>query len=120
MGDNVKRIEQLAFCDCRFLRFIRLSETLEYIGWCAFAGCRSLEALFLPPTLKYIGREAFWYCRSLRLLVLPHDIDLSNICEGGGIIDGTGIQQIAGNVGVIYEENDYGPASAASQLQVNN
>eukprot|EP01083_Nonionella_stella_P280333 953693_1 len=105
MGDNVKRIEFWAFRDCSTLRFIRLSRTLEYIGYEAFYSCLSLEALFLPSTIKEIGRGAFMFCRSLRLLILPNNIDLSTV--GRKIIDETTIQQIAENAGVTYEYGAY-------------
>ena len=32
MGDNMKRIEEIAFGGCCALRFIQISKTLEYIG----------------------------------------------------------------------------------------
>jgi len=102
MGDNVKRIEEDAFDDCRALRFIRLSRTLEYIGPGAFIFCRSLEALFLRSTVKEIGDEAFNECWSLRLLILPHGIDCNNV--GEAIIDSTAICRIARNAGVAYED----------------
>ena len=114
MGDNVKRIEMKAFAGCYALRFIRLSKTLEYIGYNAFKYCYSLEALFLPSTVKEIGRQAFSHCRSLRLLILPNDIDLSKSNEA--IIFDTSIFQIAEAAGVEYE---WGYTSDVTALQVN-
>lgn len=79
MGDNVKRIEDRTFLNCRALRFIRLSKRLEYIGYHSFRGCIVLVALLLPSTVKSIEDVAFENCPSLKLLILPHDIDLNNV-----------------------------------------
>lgn len=79
MGDNVKKIEDRAFLNCRSLRFIRLSKRLEHIGYRAFRGCILLEALFLPSTVKSIKDDAFENCPSLKLMILPNDIDLNNV-----------------------------------------
>ena len=104
MGDNVKRIEEWAFRRCVALRFIRLSNTLDYIGEGAFYCCDSLEPLFLPSTVKSIERWAFEECQSLRLPILRNDIDLDNV---EAIVNGTAIHHIAGNAGVAYAYNIY-------------
>ena len=117
MGDNVKRIEMKAFAGCYALRFIRLSKTLEYIGYNAFKYCYSLEALFLPSTVKSIEYKAFYWCRSLRLLILPNDINLNNV--GSGIINNTAIYQFAENAGVEYEWNYDGIVTEESSRRVN-
>lgn len=117
MGDNVKRIEESAFCCCYALRFIRLSKTLEYIGECSFSFCESLEALFLPSAVTYIDIKAFNGCHSLILLTLPNDIDLDN----NGIVYDTGIAQIAEFADVTYEmiANDEDNLTDESNVRVN-
>ena len=42
MSDSVKKFERFAFYGCRALRFIRLSKTLEFIGFQVFYHCESL------------------------------------------------------------------------------
>ena len=113
MGDNVKRIENCAFFRCSSLRFIRLSNTLEFIGLLAFHHCQYLEAVFLPSTVKSIESGAFDRCRSLRLLILKCDIYLS-------IIRDTAIEKIAENAGVVYKLVDDIHFTDDSQRQVHN
>ena len=117
MGDNVKRIEEWAFYKCHALRFIRLSNMLEFMGAGAFHSCHSLEALFLPSTVKSIEIWAFGRCRLLRLLILPNDINLRNVSEH--IIKGTTIHQIAENVGVAYEYDEFSDVIDESNREVN-
>ena len=73
--DHVTDIEDDAFYSCDSLRFIRLSNNLEYIGKGDFYNCKSVEAGFLPPTVTYIDDEAFYDCESLRFLYAPETID---------------------------------------------
>ncbi|GFH57168.1 hypothetical protein CTEN210_13644 [Chaetoceros tenuissimus] len=57
MSVSVKRLEERAFYGCMSLVFIKLSQTLEYIGRVAFNDCGSLTSIFIPPSCQKIVRS---------------------------------------------------------------
>lgn len=63
--------EDGAFYGCDGLKFIRLPESLSYIGIASFQSCHNLETLVLPTGLNNIGELAFCGCKSLREIIYP-------------------------------------------------
>ncbi|GFH56017.1 hypothetical protein CTEN210_12493 [Chaetoceros tenuissimus] len=78
MADTVRRIEDLAFPECRNLKFVKLPRNVEYIGEQAFWYCNNLTSVFIPPTCREIGRWAFNCCKKLIILGMPQNIQIGN------------------------------------------
>lgn len=68
---SVKRIGNLAFTDCGFLKTVHFSEGLEEIGESAFSYARSLTGITLPASLRTIGAFAFESCTGLKSVRIP-------------------------------------------------
>ena len=65
--ENVKYIDNDAFCDCKNLKTITFPNSLILIERDAFYNCRNLEELDLSKTkLVQIGTSAFSYYRNLK------------------------------------------------------
>ena len=68
--NKMKKIEQLAFNECRSLRRVSKMECLiEIEGW-AFNTCRALRELEFDK-LEFIGDYAFVNCESLKSINMP-------------------------------------------------
>ncbi|GFH57066.1 hypothetical protein CTEN210_13542 [Chaetoceros tenuissimus] len=78
MHDSVRRIEDRAFLNCYNLFYIRLSKTLEYIGFQSFYYCESLSSVFIPPSCLEIDDSAFSFCKKLIILSVPQETQLGN------------------------------------------
>lgn len=63
---NLKRVDNLAFADCKALKTMRLPDGVTQIGKRAFSGCRKLE-LYVPASVKKIGRDAFGTAKAGRI-----------------------------------------------------
>ena len=63
---TLKTIDQYAFCNCKTMKFIKISEGTTTIGTCAFRWCEGLQVLRLPSTLTSIGDFAFQNCKALK------------------------------------------------------
>ena len=74
VGDNVKRIGDNAFYNCKNLKGIYFGEesTLNYIGVSAFQQCALLEEIAIPEGVSVLYDSAFAYCGSLKNVTL-HD-----------------------------------------------
>ena len=64
-GQELERIDDFAFLDCKALATITLPEGLEEIGDWTFGNCVSLKSLTTPSTLKKIGTLTFSGCEGL-------------------------------------------------------
>ena len=69
LGSNVKTINPHAFFDCG-VRYINLAR-VEYIGENAFDFCNNLTEITLSSELKHVGRSAFYNCMSLKKFITP-------------------------------------------------
>ena len=93
MSDSVKRIENEVFQECHSLVFVKLSRTLEYIGWWAFCICTSLTSIFIPPSCGEIDGGAFSGCKKLIILGLPLHTQLGRyIFESTALMDSSPIE----------------------------
>ncbi len=59
---GVRRIEWLAFNECRKLTELSLPEGLAFIAERAFEGCASLSRVVIPASVSEIGSHAFCGC----------------------------------------------------------
>lgn len=77
---SVRVIEESAFKECRYLRWIRFSSDskLIEIKKNAFSSCSSIRKLTFPSSLRII-RESFCYCNNLVEVTFPHDSQLIRI-----------------------------------------
>lgn len=64
LGDNIKTIEEYAFFES-YLKTIKLSNNLSYIGEKAFAWNRALEVIIIPKKVQNISYNAFEHCPKL-------------------------------------------------------
>ena len=58
IGENVKRIGDMAFSFCKELTDVTLSKGVETLGERAFSNCTSLKSVYVPSTVKTIGTGA--------------------------------------------------------------
>ena len=63
---TLKTIDQYAFCNCKAMKLVMISEGTTTIGTCAFRWCEGLQVLRLPSTLTSIGDFAFQNCKALK------------------------------------------------------
>ena len=60
--DNIAKIGEAAFTNCKLLKKIRLSERLKTIPDSCFYGCEMLEQIKIPESVEKIGAWAFSKC----------------------------------------------------------
>ena len=72
-SSSLKRIEALAFSDCKKIESLVFPDTLRWIGYLAFYKCSSVQEIWFSNNLEYIGEGAFDGC-SVRALILPDSI----------------------------------------------
>lgn len=65
LSSMLKRIEKEMFCDCKYLKSIKLPDSVECIGEGCFKASE-LEEIELPCTLREIGEKAFKGCENLK------------------------------------------------------
>lgn len=63
-----------AFYECKNLREVTLTDTLEKIDAYAFAYCSSLEAIDIPASVKEISSGAFMNCEKLKTIATNDEI----------------------------------------------
>ncbi|GFH61982.1 hypothetical protein CTEN210_18458 [Chaetoceros tenuissimus] len=90
MADSVRRIEKMAFHNCKILVFVRLSRNLEFIGLAAFSSCKSLTSIFIPPSCREIGNLAFACCSELIIFSVSGNTRL-----GGKVFVGTELFKVS-------------------------
>lgn len=64
-GNEVKRIPDYAFADCKNVASFTIPESVEYIGYKAFFNCQSLQSITIPEHVNSIGGKAFAGCDQL-------------------------------------------------------
>lgn len=93
VGDNVKKIGDNAFYNCKNLKGVYFSEesALTAIGVGAFQQCGLLEEISIPVGVTTLRDSSFAYCRSLKEIAL-HD-NLTAI-EGLAFSDCSGLTNV--------------------------
>lgn len=69
--DNIDRIGEAVFANCKELKKVRLSERLKGIPDSCFYGCDKLEQVKLPESLESIGKWSFGCCNSISTIEIP-------------------------------------------------
>ena len=72
-GYPVKYIEQSAFYGQTQINSIRLSDTVERIGYQAFRNCTSLEGIYIGSGLRELFSHAFWGCGNITKIEIDPD-----------------------------------------------
>ncbi len=65
LPNNVKKIGQQAFRNCKGLTDIEFTSNVTEIGNYAFDGCKGLTNLVIPSNINSIGSNAFSWCSGL-------------------------------------------------------
>lgn len=65
ISDDVKKIGENAFSNCKSLKSVKLSDSIEVISKEAFAGCKNLKTINIPDSVKEIQKGAFASCDNL-------------------------------------------------------
>ncbi len=73
LGNNVTKLGESSFRDCKSLHTINLPEGITTIPEQAFRGCEALSDIEFPTTLEMIASAAF-YGAGLKSLVLPESV----------------------------------------------
>ena len=65
--DGCKKIEDYAFCDCWWLKKVKIPESVEIIGYAAFYNCRNATIILKKPrSFKVIAQTAFLRCKDVK------------------------------------------------------
>lgn len=72
--NQVKKIGNEAFINCRNINEIALPDCIEEIGDKAFYYCTSLSKISIPKATSTLGKEVFYGCRSLNELFIPKNV----------------------------------------------
>lgn len=79
--DEVTRIEDSAFAECRGLEAVELSSNVTDIACMAFLGCENMKSITLSDSLTHIDDYVFFFCDKLSTVTIPRGlkcIDLSS------------------------------------------
>ena len=71
---SITHIGDGAFCNCKNLTSITISNGLTHIGDSAFFYCQKLSTINLPSSLKHIGERAFLGCNNLTSIAFPNGL----------------------------------------------
>lgn len=74
LGDNIIRIEKIAFGSCSRLEKLVFGRKIKEIGDFAFDFCLALKELKFPDSLKKIGKAAFIECGRLGEIAIPDNV----------------------------------------------
>ena len=70
----VTSIGKEAFKDCKFLKFVQISNSVTTIGEETFRSCISLKSIQIPNSVTSIGKYAFDHCESLTSIQIPNSV----------------------------------------------
>ena len=74
LPDSIVEIRGQAFKNCSSLIEVNIPKNLEYLGGGAFYNARSIKKIELPDTLTYLGGESFYGARSLEYIKLSNSL----------------------------------------------
>lgn len=75
MPDTIKEIEEVAFCECNYLKRIKFSKNLEVIGSGAFENIGYIKEIIFPDSLKIIDDFAFRDVHFQNQLIIPESVE---------------------------------------------
>lgn len=74
LPDTITEIRGQVFLNNTALEEINIPNNLVYLGGSAFKNCKSLKEIKLPDSLEYIGGEAFKNAKSLEYINIPKNL----------------------------------------------
>lgn len=74
IGPKISKIGREAFCKCKKLETVILSDGVRSIDYGAFGHCDSLKTVCLDKNLESIGKAAFEACGALNSVVIPDKV----------------------------------------------
>lgn len=74
IGAAVQNIGKYAFCRCKSLNSLSISNSVTNIGYEAFRGCSGLTSIIIPNSVTNIEGWAFPDCTGLTSLVIPNSV----------------------------------------------
>jgi hypothetical protein len=74
IGNNVQRIPNFVFCDCRGLKSFTIPNSVTSIGMYAFYFCTGLTSVTIPNSVTSIGSSAFNSCSSLTSVSIGNSV----------------------------------------------
>lgn len=77
-SNNLKEIGKLCFNNCKKLKEVFISNSVEKIGDSAFSGS-GIEEIYLPENLKELGDGAFFRCHALSKVFFNNSLELEVI-----------------------------------------
>ncbi len=77
--EEVKKIHEKAFYDCKTIISVELPEGITEIGYGAFWGCSNLKTINIPDSVVNFGWNAFLGCASLTSFTIPSK--LTNVTQ---------------------------------------
>ena len=70
-GENLRKVGEKAFYQCRFLTHIELPEGTEVVDREAFRGCYVMQYAILPNSVTTVEYAAFYGCSALEMITFP-------------------------------------------------
>ena len=74
IGDNITKIGNHTFSDCKSLTSVTIPDSVTSIGKSAFQFCSSLKSVTIPDSVTSIGGSAFSDCKSLTSVTIPDSV----------------------------------------------
>lgn len=74
LPDSIVEIRGQAFKNCSSLSEVNIPKNLEYLGGGAFYNAKSIKKIELPDTLTYLGGESFYGAKSLEYIRLSNSL----------------------------------------------
>ena len=74
LKEDVKKIDDYSFNECKNLTVFDCSSNLISIGSYSFKDCVNLSQLTIPPTITSIGSYAFMNCKMLTKFTIPSSV----------------------------------------------
>ena len=86
----VTAIKENAFLDCKTLKSIKISDSINKLGEAIFMYCESLSDVTLPKNIKTIPANLFCGCNNLTNVTIPTGVTKID----GGAFDGSGVVDV--------------------------
>ena len=94
-------IENDAFSNNKYLRYVRLPNTLQSIESYAFGICANLDSIYIPASVKNISESAFYYSNLISIRVAPQNPYFDSRDNSCAIINSKTNELIAGSANTI-------------------
>lgn len=80
LPEGIEEIEQQAFFDIPYLKWVYLPDSLIRLGGSVFGQCTAIEEIYIPKKVRIIPTNAFKGCKALRSVVIAEGVE--EIAEG--------------------------------------